>query len=335
MTNNQIITDTLLGKKTNRVPIWLMRQAGRYLPEYRNIRSKMNGFLDMASTPNIASEITLQPIERFDFDAAIIFSDILVIPQALGQNLDFHDGIGPILGDIPMELKLDEEKLDCVYEAINLTRKHLSKDKALIGFAGAPWTIACYMLCGKSKDKEFMPARKFFWENPQQAEKLINTLIDSISIHLINQVKAGANVLQIFESWAGLSPSQKWIIEPTKEIVKRVRSVFPDIPIIGFPKGAGLLYENYVALTGVDAVSLDFSVKTKWAALHLKTPIQGNLDPACLLAGGDALERQTNKILQDFSGKNLIFNLGHGVHKETPPEHVEKLVQTVRSFSLA
>lgn len=330
------ILDVLNGQKSDSIPVWLMRQAGRYLPEYRSVRSKTSGFWEMACNPDIAAQITLQPINRFNLDAAIIFSDILVIPYFLGQKVEFHEGVGPVLGDLPKNLSINSQNIDFVYESISQVRQNLPKDKALIGFAGAPWTLACYMLCGQGKDKDFMAARRFFWDSPDKAEKLINVLINAVSCHLIKQVQAGADVLQIFESWAGLASDMKWIVEPTRKIIENVKKAHPSVPIISFPKGIGQGIKEYGLVTNVDALSLDFSINTKWARDNLARnwPLQGNLDPACLLAGGKSLEREARRIIGDFKKAPFIFNLGHGVHKDTPPEHVKRLVEIVKTADL-
>lgn len=311
-----------------------MRQAGRYLPEYRALRDKAGSFWALASNPLLATEITLQPITRFDLDAAIIFSDILTIPYALGQDVTFTEGHGPVLGPLPNPLQ-KTHSLDFVYEAIERVRTALPRDKALIGFAGGPWTLACYMLSGGAGD--FMPARTFFYEHSDKAQRLLETVAHTVADHLIAQARAGADALQIFESHAGLVPScalADRIYAPTRLIVDKVRSECPHVPLIGFPRGlADSCLLDYVKQTGVSVLSLDERTDITWAAQNLgpHLPLQGNLDPACLLAGGPALTREALRIMRTCKDVPFIFNLGHGVHKDTPPKHIEALVQTVRT----
>ena len=340
------VLNVLRGEKTNHIPFWFMRQAGRYLPEYRALREKASGFLDMAYNPEQAAEITMQPIRRFGMDAAIIFSDILVVPHALGQPLDFVEGEGPKLDPVRTisdleKLSFDdfEKTLTPVYEALKTVRAKLQKENynktALIGFCGAPWTVACYMVEGGGS-RDFLNVKMMALKNPALFEKLIDLLVDASAQYLIRQLHAGAEVLQIFDSWAGALDArgfQKWSIAPTREIVRRVRAVHPHAPIIGFPRGAGENYHTYVHETGISAVSLDWSVDTQRAARTLQSviPVQGNLDPACLLAGGDALKRAAERIIADLSGGPFLFNLGHGIHKDTPVSHVEVLVNIIRN----
>ncbi len=335
-------------QKTDHIPFWFMRQAGRYLPEYMELRKKAGGFLDMAYNSDMAAEITLQPIRRFEMDAAIIFSDILVIPHALGQHLEFVQGEGPKLDPVRnleeiSKLNFDnfDKVLSPVYEALSKVRSGLKAEgynkTALIGFCGAPWTVACYMVEGGGS-KDFINTRKLAFSDPKAFQKLIDLLVDSSAKYLINQVNAGAQALQIFDSWAGALDAQsfsKWVIEPTKRIIDLVREVHPDIPIIGFPRCAGANYISYANETGINALGLDQSVDTNWAAQNLQplVPVQGNLDPICLLTGGDALKIAAEKIITDLSDGDFIFNLGHGIHKDTPPENVAKLVKIIRGNS--
>lgn len=337
--------EVLTGNKPDQIPFWFMRQAGRYLPEYRDLRSKSDGFLDMAYNPDKACEITLQPVRRFGMDAAIIFSDILVVPHALGQHLEFVEGVGPKLNPLRSgrdiaSLKFTKfaETLNPVYEAISKTRTALDVEghdnTALIGFSGAPWTLACYMIEGGGS-KDFLETRKFSYAQENDFRELIDLLVESVSEHLMMQIKAGAQAVQIFDSWAGVLDAQsfrKWVIEPTQKIIKTVRTAYPNVPIIGFPKGAGQNYFTYIQETEVTALGLDSSVNTEWAARALQhhVPIQGNLDPICLLAGGDALILAAEKIIGDLKTGGFIFNLGHGIHKDTPVEHVEMLVNLIR-----
>ncbi len=341
--------EALKGHKPDHIPFWFMRQAGRYLPEYRDLRAKAGSFLDMAYNPDYASEVTLQPIRRYGMDAAIIFSDILVIPHALGQDLQFIQGEGPKLDAIKdagslgrLNFSKFETTLNPVYEALQKTKAGLQGEgfhgTALIGFCGAPWTVACYMVEGGGS-KDFIDVKRFAYSDPMGFAELIDLLVEASAAYLINQINAGAEAVQIFDSWAGALDSQsfrKWVIEPTRRIVDLVRDSYPDVPIIGFPRCAGSNYLNYVQDTGVTAVGLDTSVDTKWAARTLQpmVPVQGNLDPICLLTGGDALIMAAEKIIGDLKGGNFVFNLGHGINKDTPPEHVETLVNFIREHKL-
>lgn len=319
----------LRGERLDAPPLWLMRQAGRYLPEYRALRAKAGGFWAMASDPVLASEVTLQPVRRFGLDAAILFSDILVAPYALGQDVAFHEGQGPVLGPVPPSLDFDLSRIDFVYDTIRRVRDALPADKALIGFAGGPWTLACYMLSGRGGD--FMPARAAAWRG--EIGPLMAALVETTAGHLVEQARVGADALQIFESWAGLCPDvPRWVVEPTRAVVERVRAAAPDTPIIGFPRGLTQGWATYAQTTGVDALGLDERVDAAWAAEHLQPrwPVQGNLDPACLLAGGRALDAEVRRIRAALSGGPFVFNLGHGVHKHTPPEHIHALISVLR-----
>lgn len=324
-------------------PIWLMRQAGRYLPEYRKVREKAGSFLTMAYTPEYAVEVTLQPIRRYGMDAAILFSDILVVPDALGQKVSFEAGHGPQLKplDSLLDLSVDQfhHVLDPVYAAVSGIRYALKAegffDTALIGFAGAPWTVACYMIEG-SGSKDFIRTKSWAYGRREEFRDLIDLLIGATADYLIRQIKAGAEAVQLFDSWAGLLPAslfEEFVIEPTAEIVKRIRAVAPAIPIIGFPKGVGIFYTDYIAHTGVDAVSVDFQISPQWIhrELQKKCPVQGNLDPSALLVGGDIMRREVDVILQQLADAPFVFNLGHGIHKDTPPAHVAELVQYIRT----
>ena len=337
----------LAGEETDFVPFWFMRQAGRYLPEYRELRARKGGFMAMAMDPESATEITLQPVRRFGMDAAIIFSDILTVPYALGQSLDFVQGEGPKLDPIRdgsgvarLNFSQFEGKLSPVYEALGGVRSALVAEgygeTATIGFAGAPWTVATYMVEGGSS-RDFIETKRMAYAHYEDFQNLIDLLVDATAAYLINQIKAGAEAVQIFDSWSGvldIDAFRQWCIAPTKRIVDLVRSSYPHIPIIGFPKGAGQNYMAYIQEAGVSAVGIDTQVSTKWAAQTLQTlvPVQGNLDPICLLAGGDAMKLAVERIMGDLSGGNFIFNLGHGIHKETPVEHVEELVSLVREY---
>ena len=331
----------LQGQRTAHVPCWFMRQAGRYLPEYRKLRAEKGGFLDMAFDPKAACEITMQPIRRFGMDAAIIFSDILTIPLALGQHLEFVAGEGPKLGELNIDaLDYQPDKLQPVYDALSETSSQLSHegfhDTALIGFAGAPWTVATYMVEGGGS-KDFAKVKTMAYGQPDEFAKLMAAITEATADYLIKQVEAGADALQIFDSWAGaLDPHgfQYQSIEPTKKIVAKVKAAYPDIPIIGFPRGAGVHTRAYAQQTGVTAVALDSLTCTMWAKKNLQPlmPVQGCLDPMRLMAGGPSLEKAARKILKEFSGGPHVFNLGHGIHKETPIEHVEQLMKIIREF---
>jgi uroporphyrinogen decarboxylase len=315
-----------------------MRQAGRYLPEYRALRAKAGSFLDLCFTPKFATEATLQPINRFDFDAAILFSDILVVPYGLGRRLAFVEGEGPQLdpidatgiGDLTGELK----GLDAVYEAVAAAREQLDRSKSLIGFCGAPWTVATYMVAGHGTSDQ-APARILARRRPEDFERLISILTIASANHLVAQLRAGADVVQIFDSWAGIlgeDEFERWVVRPTAAIVKAVQREVPGARIIGFPKGAGLMLERYVAATGVDAIGIDWTVPLDVAKKRLQptVTVQGNLDPMVLVAGGRALDQATDAIMASLSNGRFIFNLGHGILPETRIAHVEQLVARVR-----
>jgi uroporphyrinogen decarboxylase len=333
--------DVFQNKKTKSPPLWFMRQAGRYLPEYREIREKIPTFLDLCYNPELATEVTLQPIRRFDLDAAILFSDILVIPHALGQQVSFEKGEGPQLSPLSLssfQEKLSpkgfQEKLSPIYEALDQIRSELPPSKALLGFAGAPWTLALYMLEGKGT-RDFAKAKQEAFTNEKLFDMFLDFLVEAISLHLIQQVKAGATALQLFDSWAGLCPAthfQKWILDPTRKIVAHVKAAFPDLPLIGFPKGIGANLIEYDAYCDFPALSLDSSMPLSWAVKNLspKTILQGNLDPLLLVAGGDPLKRAIISIHEQMGERPYIFNLGHGIVPQTPPKNVEDCVRWVR-----
>jgi uroporphyrinogen decarboxylase len=339
--DNKLLIRTLRGEVADCPPVWLMRQAGRYLPEYRELRARSGTFLDLCYTPEHACEVTLQPIRRFGFDAAILFSDILVIPDALGQKVAFKQGEGPVLE--PLRSADDIDRLDRgrvidhlapVFETVQLLRRELPENVALIGFAGAPWTVATYMVEGGSS-RDFATVKAMAYGAPDDFDRLIALLADATADYLIAQADAGAEVLQLFDSWAGVLPDMafmRWVIEPTKRIVARIRAVHPTIPLIGFPRGAGVMYLPYAAGTGVDAVSLDTAVPLDWAAHEVQTmvAVQGNLDPILLRAGGKALADGVRRIRRTFAGGPFVFNLGHGIVPDTPPEHVAELVAVLR-----
>jgi uroporphyrinogen decarboxylase len=328
-------------KPVHPVPLWLMRQAGRYLPEYQAARKKAGSFWTMCMTPELAAEVTLQPIRRFDFDAAILFSDILVVPHALGQAVRFEDGHGPVLDafggldGLIRDPSVWQDKLAPVYAAMHETRARLAPEKALIGFAGAPWTLAAYMLEGKGSSDQ-RAAKLSAYRDHARFIELLDLLADVVAWHLVRQLEAGADAVQIFDSWAGGLPDQEFeefVIVPNKRVVAGVRKAVPHAKIIGFPRAATETgYESYAAQTGVDAVSIDTSGSMAWAAKKLgpRVALQGNLDPIALIAGGDALNRAVDRILAATSGQPFIFNLGHGILPETPLEHVTQLVARVR-----
>lgn len=334
------VLDILNGRKAERIPVWIMRQAGRYLPEYRELRAKAENFLNLCLTPEWAAEITLQPIRRFDFDAAILFADILLVPYALGQKLEFREGEGPVLESITNEnsitkLSYDKTKLEPVFETIIRVRKNLNSQTTLIGFCGGLWTVACYMIGGNSRNG-FSEAKYWASAQPEALEKLIDILLDASESYLSSQIEAGAEVIQIFDSWAGLLEGEafeRWVIAPTRELVSRMKAKYPHIPIIGFPREAGKGCRNYILETGVDAVSIDQHVDLAYARDQLQTvkPLQGNLDPALVVKGGEPMKAGIQKILATL-GPNHIFNLGHGIVPETPLENVAELVRIVREF---
>jgi uroporphyrinogen decarboxylase len=334
------IVDVLDGKPRIPPPIWLMRQAGRYLPEYRAIRADASSFFDLCLDPSRATEITLQPIRRFDFDAAIVFSDILLTPHGFGRRVSFVEGEGPRLEPIDaggidsLTLEGFDEALQPLFETVMRVRALLDPAKALIGFCGAPWTVATYMVAGRGTPDQ-APARVMAARQPDLFARLIAQLVDASVRSLAGQVRAGADAVQIFDSWAGIlneDDFDRWSIAPTAEIVRRLRAEIPGVRIIGFPKGAGLRLERYVKATGIDAVGLDWTVPLDHARDRLQplAAVQGNLDPIVLLAGGAALDRAVDAILAALSGGRFIFNLGHGILPDTPIDHVERLVERVR-----
>lgn len=323
-------------------PIWLMRQAGRHLTEYRNLRAEVKNFLSFCYSPDLAVEATLQPIHRYGFDAAILFSDILVIPDALGQEVSFVEGIGPRLN--PIETVKDIENLSTtnlhktllpIYETITRLTNKLPSETALIGFAGAPWTVATYMIEGGSS-RDFRKIKSWTYNEPEKLQLLIDCLIDATSSYLSLQADQGVEVLQIFDSWAGVLPArqfEKWVVEPFQKIVAIVKDKHPQVPIIGFPRGAGLQYINFATETGVDAVGIDSTVPISWAAKNIQPHcvVQGNLDNLALLAGGIQMKEEVVEILECLGHGPFIFNLGHGILPETPVTHVQDLVALVRS----
>jgi uroporphyrinogen decarboxylase len=337
------LLDVLGGQKREVPPIWMMRQAGRYLPEYREVRTRAGGFLDLCFNPDFAAEVTLQPIRRFGFDAAIIFSDILVIPYALGRSVRFEVGEGPRLDPLDTPEKIatlateaDFGKLEPVHEALRRVRSRLAPDVTLIGFCGAPWTVATYMVAGQGTPDQ-APARMMAYRHPEAFSKIIDALVENSIQYLLGQLNAGADCVQIFDTWAGVLPPReflRWSIAPTARIVEGVRAKVPDAKIIGFPRGAGALLPAYVGATRVDAVSIDWAAEPSLIRerVQSRVAVQGNLDPLALIAGGTALERAIDDVLANYGQGRLIFNLGHGILPETPIAHVEQMVKRVRDF---
>jgi uroporphyrinogen decarboxylase len=337
------LMQVLAGERTKIPPIWLMRQAGRYLPEYRAIRATCENFLDLCFDPKLAAEVTLQPIRRFGFDAAILFSDILVIPHALGQRVSFASGEGPRLDAIDEPAKLsglnevaDRNVLAPVYETVALVKRQLSAETALLGFCGAPWTVATYMVAGCSTGEQ-VPARIFAYRHPEAFAKLIDILIEASTAYLIRQFNAGVDAVQIFDTWSGVLPPdefEKWCVAPCAKIVAAVRKEVPGAKIIGFPRGAATKLERYVEQVAVDAIGLDWMIDLDFVRdrIQPRRPVQGNLDPLVLLAGGEALDRGVDVILQTLAARPLIFNLGHGIVPDTPIAHVERMIKRVRGL---
>jgi uroporphyrinogen decarboxylase len=335
------LLDVLDGHRQATPPIWMMRQAGRYLPEYRALRQQAGSFLDLCFNPQLAAEVTLQPVRRFHFDAAILFSDILVIPHALGQQVRFEMGEGPRLEPLQdktslacLRQKADQDVLQPVYETIGRVKAELPAETAFIGFCGAPWTVATYMIAGKGTPDQ-ASARLFAYRQPQLFAELIDILVLASSDYLVAQLKAGVDVVQIFDTWAGVLPPeefQRWCIEPVQRIVNAVREKVPGAKIIGFPRGAGSGLVPYIKQVPISAVSLDWMIDKTFAREHIQSrlPVQGNLDPLALLAGGLALDRAVDAVLEAFAEGPFIFNLGHGILPETPIAHVEQMVKRVR-----
>lgn len=343
MTATKPFLRALAGETITPPPFWLMRQAGRYLPEYRATRTQAGSFLDLCYNPDLAVEVTLQPLRRYGFDAAILFSDILVVPDGLGQGVAFKEGEGPVLTPIRSARDLDgldisglHDRMAPVYATVAGLSKAIPATTALIGFSGAPWTVATYMIEGGGS-KDFSQAKKLMWAEPETFARLMELLIEATGQYLIRQIDAGAEAIQIFDTWAGALPEtefRKWVIEPARRLVERIHSERPGVPVIGFPRGAGILYEAYVTETKVDGVSLDSSVPLDWAArvLQSKCTVQGNLDPILLVAGGDALDAGIDRVLNTLGKGPFIFNLGHGIIPPTPPENVARLAERVKAF---
>lgn len=341
MTHTQIkpLLAVLKGNRQDRPPFWLMRQAGRYLPEYRALRATKGGFLHLVNDSEAAAEVTLQPLRRFGFDGAILFSDILVVPHALGQKLWFEEGEGPRLAPTLVDHAIDvlsvaPDRLDPVYETVRLVKKNLPENVSFLGFAGSPWTVATYMVAGRGS-KDQAETRRLAYDDPAAFSLIIGSIVAMTVDYLSKQIEAGVEAVQLFDSWSGsLSPAQfeRWVIAPTVSIVSQIRTKHPNIPIIGFPKGAGGKLIAYACETGIDAIGLDETVDPVWAnaALPKDMPVQGNLDPLALIAGGEELRRATQHILDSFSNRPHIFNLGHGILPDTPIANVEALVGHLR-----
>ena len=335
------LLNVLAGKRQAIPPVWLMRQAGRYLPEYRSLRAEAGSFLDLCFTPGLAAEVTLQPIRRFGFDAAILFSDILVIPHALGQGVRFETGEGPRLDPIGdaaglarLRERVDANALVPIYETIDRVKVALPPEVALLGFCGAPWTVATYMVAGRGGDEQ-KAARLFGYRDPAGFGRLMDILVAASAEYLAAQFSAGVDAVQIFDTWAGiLAPDEfaRWCVEPVARIVALVRRQVPGARIIGFPRGAGSSLGHYVDAVPVDAVGLDWMIDRDFARENIQSrrPVQGNLDPLALVAGGAALDRAVDAVLEAFAAKPFIFNLGHGILPETPIAHVERMLAKVR-----
>ncbi len=339
---SKFFLNTCEGQLSKTPPLWLMRQAGRYLPEYRQIRASVPTFLEFCYNPKLATEATLQPIRRFGFDAAILFSDILVVPDALGQKVSFEQGEGPKLKAIATEHDLnalhdeiDLHHLAPIFETIDRLKSALPQETALIGFCGAPWTVASYMIAGHGTPDQ-APARLFAYRHPVLFRQLIDRLIRASITYLSAQIEAGVEAVQIFDSWAGVLPAQEfqqWCADPVEAIAHAIKSKYPGVKIIAFPRGAATHLEDFSKTSSADVIGLDTALDPQWAARHVQNyrVVQGNLDPLALLAGGEALISQIDAIKHAFSARPYIFNLGHGILPQTPIAHVEELVRRVRS----
>jgi uroporphyrinogen decarboxylase len=329
-------------KKENKdIPIWLMRQAGRYLPEYMEIRSNVDNFLELCYDSDKAAKVTLQPIDRFGFDAAILFSDILVLPHALGWNVAFKKGEGPILEKFKSEkdlLKLSDnfsDQINNVYSTVSKVKSSLPKHVSLIGFAGSPWTVISYMLEGKGK-QDFSVSKGFLYNDYQTAKKLFDIISDKTIEYLSGQIEAGAEIIQLFDSWSGMLNGfnyEEFVIKPTKKIVDALKQKYPNVPIIGFPRGSGYNYDNYIKNTKIDGVGVDqFTPVSQMKKWQKDLVVQGNFDPVILLGGKENIKNAVDEILYTVENENFIFNLGHGIMPNTDPKNVEYLVKCVREF---
>ncbi|ALE17815.1 Uroporphyrinogen III decarboxylase [Altererythrobacter epoxidivorans] len=333
------LLDTLKGKRSDKVPMWLMRQAGRYLPEYRALRAEKGGFLDLVYDSDAAAEVTLQPIDRFGFDGAILFSDILIVPHAMGQGLEFLAGEGPKLSPRLLDADLEgftphPERYEAVYETVRKCVARLPDGVTMLGFAGSPWTVATYMVNGEgSRDQH--DTRALAYRDRGRFQAIIDAITAETVTYLRGQIDAGAEAVQLFDSWAGsLAPDEfeRWVVAPNARIVSELKQSHPETPIIGFPKGAGAKLVDYARETGVDAIGMDETLDPVWVNENLPDgmPVQGNLDPLLLLAGGEPLTERIRFILDTFADRPHVFNLGHGIGQHTPIENVERLVATVR-----
>lgn len=339
--NKRSLMRVLQGETVERPPIWMMRQAGRYLPEYRATRAKAGSFLDLCFSPELATEVTLQPIRRFGFDAAILFSDILVIPHALGQKVWFVEGEGPRLEPVDLSsLRLDANRLlptlAPVIETVSRIRAALPDETTLLGFCGAPWTLITYMIAGRGTADQ-QPARRAVFAQPEKVERLVDILVDASVRYLAAQLRAGADAVQIFDSWAGSLDDagfERWVIEPTRRIVEGLRAEVPGARVIGFPKGAGGHLAAYVARTGVDAVGVDWSASLDYVrdAVQPHVAVQGNLDPLHLVTGGAALDAAIDRILDRLGEGRLIFNLGHGITPDGSVDNVQRMLDRLRGW---
>lgn len=338
---HKALRDVLDGRRQSVPPVWMMRQAGRYLPEYRALREKAGSFLKLCFTPEWAAEVTLQPIRRFGFDAAILFSDILVLPHALGRNLRFVEGEGPRLDPLTdvasvarLPKRADSSVLAPVYETVRRVKALLDPQKTLIGFCGAPWTVATYMIAGQGTSDQ-APARLFAYREPESFARLVDILIDNSVEYLAAQLEAGADAVQLFDTWAGVLPPDqfdRWCLAPAQKIVERLRKRVPGARVIGFPRGAGMMALPYAETTGINAIGLDWMTDLSFAKemLQPRVAVQGNLDPLALRAGGAALDQSVDTILEALAGGPFIFNLGHGILPDTPIAHVEQMLKRVR-----
>jgi uroporphyrinogen decarboxylase len=332
---------SLNGERQAIPPIWMMRQAGRYLPEYRAVREKAGGFLDLVFSPGLAADVTLQPVRRFGFDAAILFSDILVVPLALGRKVWFVEGEGPRLEPLSnagalmsVRPQADEKTFSPVYETVRRVKAQLSAETTLIGFCGAPWTVATYMIAGRGTPDQ-APAKTLAAQAPEAFQHLIDCLVEASAGYLAAQLEAGADAVQVFDTWAGSLPPddfERWCVQPTKTLVAKLRTRHPNAKVIGFPRGAGKSIPRYVDETGIDAVSLESGIDRTFARdeIQSRVPVQGNVDPTVLLQGGDVLDREVDDVLEKLGAGPLIFNLGHGILPQTPIAHVERMIGRVR-----
>ena len=337
------LLSVLEGRKQAIPPVWMMRQAGRYLPEYRAVREKAGGFLKLCFTPELAAEVTVQPVRRFGFDAAILFSDILVMPLALGRRVWFEEGEGPRLDPLAdvkavnaLQSDIDEKVLAPVYETVRRVKAMLAPQTTFIGFCGAPWTVATYMVAGRGTPDQ-APAKQLAAKEPQAFQHLIDCLVDASATYLARQLQAGVDVVQMFDTWAGALPPddfERWCVQPTKRLVAKLRVLRPTAKVIGFPRGAGTNIPRYVEETGVDAVSLGNEIDRGYARdqIQSRVPVQGNVDPQALLEGGARLDREVDDVLQTLGQGPLIFNLGHGILPPTPIAHVERMLKRVRNL---